>query len=61
MKSTRLVMVDCKHEIHCGYQEERQAHKQNTTDASTIGDKYEPEPFAFQRDSSWLGVVLDQN
>lgn len=59
--STRLVTVDCKHAIHPAYQEECQAHKQNTSDTNTIGDKYEPEPFAFGRDSSWLGVVLDQN
>lgn len=44
--STCLVMVDCNHAIHPAYQEECQAHKQNTSDRSTIGDRDEPEPFA---------------
>lgn len=58
---TPRVMVDCKHAAHSAYQEERQAHKKNTSVTSTTGDKYELEPFAFKGDSSWLGVVLDQN
>lgn len=58
--SMYLVMVDCKHAIHPAYHE-RQAHKQNTSCKSTVGNKYDPEPFAFKRDSSWLGVALDQS
>lgn len=54
-------MVDCNCAIHPAYQEERQAHKQNTSDRITIGGRDEPEPFASKRDSSWLGVVLGQS